>query len=654
MAVALALLATTAALISAALGLEGVSFLLGGYLAAWSECVLLGESLSPLHQIGRPGYAGGELVALAAAFAFWRLRGRQLPRVPRPQLATLRRYPLLTCFSFIIVCALAYEAFIAFTTPPDNTDALTYHLPRAVEWLNLHSLSYFPATTARENAFPLNAELGVLFTFVFSGRDTFAALPQFASELAILAAVYGCARRLGYAAPGALFAGLLTLTLSEISLEAVTAQNDLVVAAFLAAAAFFVLGTERPDRVLAALSTGLAVGTKLTALFALPILALLALAAIPRRRLPGLVALTLVAFALVGAWSYVDNFLQTGHPLGVVPEDAVFSPTVTALGTVSTVARIYYRFIDFSGVPVSSLTTQEIARVGSSLFSTFGIPASAPGSTFHDSFSFWPDTGSDEDSSYFGLLGVLLVIPLSLGATIWGIRRHARVVLVLGLALPIFTIALAFANSFNPWLGRFMTAPVVLTMPLAASLYGRRATVAPATLALVGIVTLAFTQAYSLEKPTGVTANSPAIWSMSRLDAETFDAPLLGQIASAIGRRVPAKATLGLDIVPGSIVFPLYGPTLERTLVPLPARDPLAAAETRGLRWVVVDAAHRLAVTRAGWHSAPLPAGWELVTWNGPQKRCQTTGSTNVSLLSSAPAGRGGCSPRVRLPQGTS
>jgi hypothetical protein len=54
MALILALLATTAALISAALGLEGVSLLLGGYLAAWSECVLLGESLSPLHLLGRP------------------------------------------------------------------------------------------------------------------------------------------------------------------------------------------------------------------------------------------------------------------------------------------------------------------------------------------------------------------------------------------------------------------------------------------------------------------------------------------------------------------------------------------------------------------------------------------------------------------------
>ena len=54
MALILALLATTAALISAALGLEGVSLLLGGYLAAWSKCVLLGESLSPLHLLGRP------------------------------------------------------------------------------------------------------------------------------------------------------------------------------------------------------------------------------------------------------------------------------------------------------------------------------------------------------------------------------------------------------------------------------------------------------------------------------------------------------------------------------------------------------------------------------------------------------------------------
>ena len=58
-----------------------------------------------------------------------------------------------------------------------------------------------------------------------------------------------------------------------------TTQNDLVVAALAAAAAFFVLGPTRSDVALAGLALGLALGTKPTAALALPALALLALAA---------------------------------------------------------------------------------------------------------------------------------------------------------------------------------------------------------------------------------------------------------------------------------------------------------------------------------------------------------------------------------------
>jgi Dolichyl-phosphate-mannose-protein mannosyltransferase len=635
---ALALVVATAGLACAMLRLDGVAFLVGAYVIGWSEVVLLPEALSPFGAIGSRGYAVGEVALFTAALAAWRWRGAPRPRLPSLRVSSFRGHTLLVVFGVFVLVALAYEAFIVLSTPPDNVDALTYHLPRAVEWLNRGRLDYFPANTARENAFPLNAELGVLYTFVFTHRDTFAALPQFLAELAIIVTVYGSARRLGFRSSSAVFAALLTATLSEISLQAVTAQNDLVVASFVLAAAFFLLGKQRRELPLVALALGLAVGTKLTALLALPTLAILAIVVLSRRRLLELAICAVLAFTLVGAWAYADNVIQTGRPLGVVPEDTPFTPTITTTGTISTVARVYDRFIDFSGLPILSGVSNGVQKVSAWSFGMAGIPANPPESTVRNSFTFSPNTTANEDFSYFGLLGALLIVPLSAAFAAAGLlRRVPRPQLVLALALPLFIAALALANSFNSWLGRFLIVPVVLTMPLAAWVYQRHLSLLVGTLSLVGVVVLASTQAHNFYKPTGLGGSGPAIWSMSRIDAETLLEPSLAQISEAVDRTVPARATIGTDIPSGDITYPLYGPTLARKLIPLPAHDPLSAAERRQLRWVVLTSTVS-GRPRSNWRMSSLPDGWVLAARVGNQGLHLPVEHSEVSPARKSPA----------------
>jgi 4-amino-4-deoxy-L-arabinose transferase-like glycosyltransferase len=634
---ALALVIATAGLACAALRLDGIAFLVGAYVVGWAEVVVLPEALSPFGAIGPAGYALGEAALFIAALVAWRRYGSPRPRLPTVRASSFRGHPALAVLGVVVLAALAYEAFIVLSTPPDNVDALTYHLPRAVEWLNRGRLDYFPANSARENAFPLDAELGVLYTFVFAHRDTFAALPQFLAELAIIVTVHGSARRLGFRSSSAAFAALLTATLSEISLQAVTAQNDLVVASFVLAAVFFLLGRQRKELPLVALALGLAVGTKLTAVFALPTVVILAIVLLPRRRLLELAGCAVLAFALVGAWAYADNVVQTGRPLGVVPEDTAFTPTITTTGTISTVARVYDRFVDFTGLPVSSGVSNGVQKLSAWSFGVARIPANPPESTAGGAFTFTPNTTANEDFSYFGLLGALLVVPLSAAFAAAGlVRRVPRPQLVLALALPLFVAALAFGNSFNPWLGRFLIVPVVLTMPLAAWIYQRHLNLVVGALSLVGVVVLASTQAHDIAKPTGFDGSGPAIWSMSRIDAETLSEPSLAGISEAVDRAVPARATIGTDIRSGEITYPLYGPTLSRKLVPLPAADPLSAAERQRLRWVVLTSTIS-GRPRSGWRMSPLPDGWTLAAHVGDQGPSLPPEHSEVSPAAESP-----------------
>jgi 4-amino-4-deoxy-L-arabinose transferase-like glycosyltransferase len=626
-------LVTAALLSAAALRLHGCSFAIGAYVLAWVGVVGLGEVLSLLDAVGRIGYVVGTALLLVAAVCSWHLRGRPFPALPRPRRAAFRAHPQLAVLAVIVFAAVGYQAFLVMATPPNNYDSLTYHLPRVVAWLQQGHAGYFDAGTARANAFPPNAELGILYTVALLGRDTLAALPQLLAELAVLACVYGIGRRLGFTRPAAVFAALLTATLSEVALQAVTTQNDLVVAAFVAAAVYFVIGGERRELPLAALAAALAIGTKLTGLLALPLMVVAALLLLPRRRLAELAVWGVLAFVGFGAFWYVLNTVQTHHPLGIVPEADPYRPHVTAGGTASTFARIYWRFVDFSGLQPPSRLLNGLSHTASEAFAVAHIAPNPPEATATH-FSFWPSTLVSEDSSYFGVLGFLLIIPASAGfALAWLFRRASRARGVIAAALPLFVVVIALTQAYNDWLGRFMLIPIAVAMPLTAWLYDRRLRLFTMLAVILGAATLFGTHVNNIAKPVGLDGDSP-VWAMPRLDAESLHAGRLGNVLPLVNRTVPRDAKLGVVLGTNDPSYLFYGLSLGRHLVELPAGGAERLAEAQGVRWIAVSPDADRPVRPTRWRVQTVRGGWQLLT-------SPLTAAGGTAQLASRPAARG-------------
>jgi 4-amino-4-deoxy-L-arabinose transferase-like glycosyltransferase len=401
----------------------------------------------------------------------------------------------------------------------------------------------------------------ILYTFALARNDLLAELPQWLAQLAVLASVYGIARRIGWARPAAAFAALLTATLTEFALESVTTQNDMVVAALAGAAAFFVLGRTRTDVALAGLALGLALGTKLTVVLALPALALLALAAGGARRLAWAAGATAAALLLVGSYGYALNLIHTGSPLGDAAENTTLQPERTFGGTVSTIGRIGFRFIDLSGYSPNAEAVEAIGDAGSWTFDTLGVPVNPDEATLQD-FVFSVNTSAEEDNSYFGPLGFLLLVPLSIGfLAALAARRTGRAQAALAATLPLYVVGLALAYRYNPWIGRFLLTAAALTMPLAAAVYRIRAVAA--LVAVVGVVTLFVTHRHSTTHPTG-TDGEPAVWNLDRASTIALRFAPMQQTLSGIDDTVPEDVTI-LALVGGDdFVYPLYGPNLTR------------------------------------------------------------------------------------------
>ena len=115
-----------------------------------------------------PQLAAIEAAVLAAVAIWVFLRKRSTPAVPNPP----RDHRPLPAYLFVASAVLlgSYLAFAAnaFTGSPEGSDALIYHLPLALRWLQDGSLA-IPASRVWQYGMPANAEIGMM-VLLSSGR----------------------------------------------------------------------------------------------------------------------------------------------------------------------------------------------------------------------------------------------------------------------------------------------------------------------------------------------------------------------------------------------------------------------------------------------------------------------------------------------------
>ena len=343
----------TALLAATALRLQSlVSTLLVAYLALVANLGLVTLVLSPFREVTRGGLAVAESLLLMAAVAGWWLRGRpRLPLAPaRPAISQILCSPLTALFLVVVVGVLAYELVLALTVPANNWDSLTYHLARVAAWAQHGGIYWISnAPTDRLNEFQPFAEQQILFLFVATGGGALFALPQFLAELAILVAVYGASRRLGFEVRAAACAAFLLATFSLVALEATTAQNDLVAASFPVVAACLLLGGGGIEAALAGAAVGIGLGAKLTTLLVLPVVAWLAVTR-GRRTVALAIAGALIGFAAIGMWGYALNVSNTGHVLGHGQGRVEATTSPSYPGSVLTGIDVLYATMDLSAL----------------------------------------------------------------------------------------------------------------------------------------------------------------------------------------------------------------------------------------------------------------------------------------------------------------
>jgi 4-amino-4-deoxy-L-arabinose transferase-like glycosyltransferase len=420
---------------------------------------------------------------------------------------SLQQYQTTFDFSFfhfskiqIILVSIISAALIGFfaigiTTPINNIDSLASHLPRIYYWLQQGSLDYWTTLTSLNRyqlIYPINAHIQGLWLFLLGQNENLFFVVQWFSLVIITASIFEISKSLGFSTTQALVSSLIGLSMPVVLLQTFSFQGDLIVTSLLMVfiAFFFIFFLSRNIKflLLAGLSLLLALGTKQTAFFILPVAGLVTLFVLLKNK--GVnnffkYSWLLFIFAiLLVSYQYILNYVHTGSVFGL---EKVLNERYTSISSVTEkvkylVPRFSYQLIGVEGLPRS--IQPNFTQVKKSFFEGIFIPIGLdleenvylqPGYDEMESFRYQEVPKLSEDTAWFGPF-VFILFPISLILNLVSknnVRRNYALACLGNSIIYLFFIILQ-RPGWDPYQGRYFIISTIPFIPLVSGLLPNR------------------------------------------------------------------------------------------------------------------------------------------------------------------------------------
>lgn len=392
-------------------------------------------------------------------------------------------------FIFIVYLFLLY---IEIRFPQNTTDSLYNHLSRIGYWLQQGSLKTYFGFSNYGTTYPYNNSLLMLWSVVFLRSDKLVGLVQYIATFILALSIYLTGNELGFSKKGNAFAALLTLTFPIIIFESITAQNDILVASFLMVAFYFLLRNLHTGNkyflIFSILAYALAIGTKQNALFALPGYVSLYLFSIIKNKnhWKSMVFLsvccTFIFTLFFGAFAYLQNWVSFGTPVGKVElfqqENSGAQGSLLDKVVINSV-RASYQFLSCEGIPPRAeiaCTRTKTAFFRPVLNSNL-INVETPNFLLEPDELFKLDRlySLNEESSWYGLHGWLIILPSILLGLIYSIKnKKTENLIIFSTGFVFFIISTSFKPGWDPYVGRYLIFSTALIIPFVSLLFGTR------------------------------------------------------------------------------------------------------------------------------------------------------------------------------------
>jgi 4-amino-4-deoxy-L-arabinose transferase-like glycosyltransferase len=519
---------------------------------------LITEVLGAFHWLRRGPLVAAWVVAGTGAVVFRRRRGRQAA-------GGAELFDAVLVGGVVVI--LAFVGITALLSPPNSADAMAYHLPRVVYWAKSGSVSFFPTPYYNQIMLQPLAEYFALHTYLLSGGDRYVNLVQWMGFAGSIIAVSLVALALGASRRGQVMAAVFCATIPGAILQASGAKNDLLLALWLTAMAYFGLryaeGGESRDLLWTSLALGLALATKGTAYLFAPALLVGVFGSAAwknRGRLARAVPTAVLCVLAVNGPQYWRNLQLSGSPLGFdsAQGDGLFRWRNEDLGVRPTVSNLARNVAVHLGAR-SAAWNQGVYQFVVRAHERIGIDVSDPATTWRWEH-FRPPVNSNHEADAPNRWHLLLLAAAVLLMFRWG-RQWGWY----GLGVVLGFVLFCFYLKWMPWVTRLQVPLFVAGAPLVGRLAeGLRPRVLQV---LLGLFLLNNARPYVVENWTRPLRGPRAVWRVPRdeqyfADMKQWDnrADYLQAVAALRGSGC---RMVGIDISQFQLEYPLQALLLE-------------------------------------------------------------------------------------------
>ncbi len=438
--------------------------------AIWFGCylVLAMEVLSIFKWITVAGLVIIWLIPITL-FGVWvwrkKMRGESIT-LPRIQLPSSGWNRLLMV---VIGTVLVITALVAWITPPQTWDSLTYHLSRVAHWAQDRSIWHFATGIDRQTSMPPGAEEMILNSYVLTQSDRLANFPEWTAMLGSLVGVSLIAYYLGAKSTGQWLAAAFAVTIPMGIVEASSTINDYVATFWVVCVVVEVLAYYKNDEnrslVYSAAAAGLAILTKPVAVpFLIPFAVWLVYLIGKRHGIVTILKWGGVAILIIGLLNVgylARNYITYGALSNPVDFETHYNQLHSVQGFIATLLKNVGMH---AGLPRMDEYNHAVYMLILKTVVKLGLDINDPRMTAVGYFQVVsPSTYEDTTSNPFH---AYLIFAMFI-SMFFVLKRHGRLLLVYGLLVASTFLLFSFIYKWNAFGTRYNLAFFVLFAPAA-------------------------------------------------------------------------------------------------------------------------------------------------------------------------------------------
>lgn len=364
--------------------------------------------------------------------------------------------------------------------PVTNADAEAYHVARSLFWVLQGSLNHFNIADIRNLCLPINSEILYAWVILFLKNDSFLGFFSFIGYLLSIVSIYSIMGLLGYCTRKKLWVIFILSSFASVIVQISGTETDIIIASLILSSIFlFWYGLKKNQKTpvyMASLAYAIALGTKTTAIIAIPAAGLLlfTLCFYLKKYKPLLLFLSfgLINFLIFSAYNYVLNFIHFSNFFGPTSFMVVSKNYYGIKGLVANLIKYIFMFIDFTGFRWSDYIGPSIVHSRDSILNSLHL------GYIKDGLYTMPYTVNRfliEPIMGAGILGFLVFLPCLIWALIKPIfklkSKKTWFVFTFALVFIINLLTISYLLVYMSFSVRFIMSFIVISSPILVYSY---------------------------------------------------------------------------------------------------------------------------------------------------------------------------------------